>query len=81
MSKYVIIGIVAAVLLTICVISYFLYTRYKKSNNKCSDNSCNTNQNKTCTDDLCTRPEPEKVEPVENTTLVNENDEELEESE
>jgi len=77
MSKYVIIAIVASVLLTIAVISYFLYTRNKKSiNNKCNDNTCNTTANKMCTDDLCTRPEPEKVEPVENTTLVNEEESE-----
>jgi hypothetical protein len=71
MEKYVLYGLIAAAVLAVCGICYFVYNKYK--NNSCKDNNCavkKESQTGVCMGDVCTRPEVENIEPVDTTTLV-----------
>jgi hypothetical protein len=74
MDKYVLLGLIAAAVLVVCGLCYFVYNKYKTSN--CVGDNCPIKKDETanCVGDVCTRPEVERVEPINTTSSVSDED-------
>jgi hypothetical protein len=81
MPNLVLFGILALLLLTGGYFTYVLLKKYRASNETCKSGECKENKQETvCNGDVCTRPS-EVIEPLDNTSpLVEDTNEDLQDS-